>query len=227
MNSSSDIKSLADYIDHTLLKPEATPDAIRTLCEEARVNGFKSVCVNSGYVALAASLLDDTPVLVCSVVGFPLGAMATAAKAVEARGAIDDGAREIDMVVPVGLVKAGEWESVAADIAAVHAACGDVPLKVIFETCLLDDREKRELCRICCDIGVAFVKTSTGFGSGGATLADVRLMRESVGEAIGVKASGGVRDRETALAMIEAGATRLGTSSGVAIVTGSAGTSAY
>ena len=227
MNSSTDIESLAAYVDHTLLKPEATPGAIRTLCEEASVHGFKSVCVNSGYVALAASMLDDTPVLVCSVVGFPLGAMATVAKAAEARGAIDDGAREIDMVVPVGLAKAGEWESVAADIAAVYAACGEVPLKVIFETCLLDDREKRELCRICCDIGVAFVKTSTGFGSGGATLADVRLMRESVGESIGVKASGGVRDRETALAMIEAGATRLGTSSGVAIVTGSAGTSAY
>jgi deoxyribose-phosphate aldolase len=227
MNSSTDIESLAAYIDHTLLKPEATPDAIRTLCEEARFHGFKSVCVNSGYVSLAASLLDETPVLVCSVVGFPLGAMASTSKAGEARGAIADGAREIDMVVPVGLVKAGEWESVAADIAAVYAACGDVPLKVIFETCLLDDREKQALCRICRDIGVAFVKTSTGFGSGGATLSDVRLMRASVGESIGVKASGGVRDRETALAMIEAGATRLGTSSGIAIVTGSAGESAY
>ena len=227
MSSPTDNESLAAYIDHTLLKPEATPDEIRSLCEEAEDHGFKSVCVNSGYVTLAASLLADTPVLVCSVVGFPLGAMATAAKAAEARGAIVDGAGEIDMVVPVGLVKAGEWELVAADIGAVFAACGDVPLKVIFETCLLDDRQKRELCRICRDIGVAFVKTSTGFGSGGATLADVRLMRESVGEAVGVKASGGVRDRETALAMIEAGATRLGTSSGVAIVTGGAGTSAY
>ena len=227
MSHSSPSESLAAYIDHTLLKPEATPAAIRQLCEEARRHGFKSLCVNPGYVALAASLLADTPVLVCSVVGFPLGAMATAAKAAEARGAIADGAAEIDMVVPVGLVKAGEWASVAADIGAVLAACGEVPLKVIFETCLLEDEEKRQLCRICRELGVAFVKTSTGFGSGGATLADVQLMRESAGESVGVKASGGVRDRETALAMIEAGATRLGTSAGVAIVTGSAATAGY
>jgi deoxyribose-phosphate aldolase len=227
MSKLSSSEPLAAYIDHTLLKPEATPAAIRRLCEEARLHGFKSVCVNSGYVALAASLLAETPVLVCSVVGFPLGAMATAAKAAEARGAIVDGAGEIDMVVPVGLVKAGEWASVAADIGAVLAACGEVPLKVIFETCLLDDEEKRQLCRLCRELGVAFVKTSTGFGSGGATLADVRLMRASVGDSAGVKASGGVRDRETALAMIEAGATRLGTSSGVAIVTGTAGAADY
>ncbi len=227
MSKIPDGESLAAYIDHTLLKPEATPEAIQQLCEEAVTHSFKSVCVNSGYVAMAASQLRDTPVLVCSVVGFPLGAMASAAKAAEARAAVSDGAQEIDMVVPIGLVKAGEWAAVAADIGAVFAACGRVPLKVIFENCLLSDDEKRELCRICVDIGVAFVKTSTGFSSGGATLEDVRLMREAVGDVVGVKASGGVRDRETALAMIEAGATRLGTSSGVVIMQGEAGGTGY
>lgn len=219
--------SLAAYIDHTLLKPEATPDAILRLCAEAREHRFKSVCVNSRFVDLCRSALEGSKVLVCSVVGFPLGAMATAAKVAEARGAIADGAAEIDMVVPVGMARAGDWEAVTADISAVYAACGGIPLKVIFETCLLGRQEKLALCRICRDIGVAFVKTSTGFGGGGATLEDVRLLREAVGEGVGVKASGGVRDRATALAMIAAGATRLGTSSGVAIVSGTAGEAAY
>ncbi|TXS96551.1 deoxyribose-phosphate aldolase [Parahaliea maris] len=227
MSQSPNSDSLAAYIDHTLLKPEATPAAILGLCNEAKEHNFKSVCVNSRFVALCASPLDQSGVLVCSVVGFPLGAMATAAKAAETRGAIADGAGEIDMVVPIGMVKAGDWEAVAADISAVYAACGSIPLKVIFETCLLEREEKLALCRICRDIGVAFVKTSTGFAGGGATLEDVRLMREAVGEAVGVKASGGVRDRATALAMIDAGATRLGTSSGVAIVSGSAGEGDY
>jgi len=216
-------ENLAQLIDHTLLKPEATPQAIAELCREAMEHGFKSVCVNSGYVAYAAAQLDESDVLVCSVVGFPLGAMATAVKTAEARQAIADGAREIDMVVPIGLVKAGEWDAVAADVGAVLAACGKVPLKVIFETCLLEEAEIRSLCRICRELGVAFVKTSTGFAGGGATASDVRLMRDCVGETVGVKASGGVRDRSSALAMIQAGANRLGTSSGVAIVSGAAG----
>lgn len=211
---------LAGYIDHTLLKPEATPVDIAHLCQEARAHGFKTVCVNSAYVAQAKSELSESTVLVCSVVGFPLGAMNSSAKAAEVRCAIDDGADEIDMVVPVGQVKAGNWDAVGDDIGAVLAACGDKPLKVIFETCLLSTDEKRALCRICKELGVAFVKTSTGFGSAGASLDDVKLMRQAVGEGVGVKASGGVRDRDTALAMIEAGATRLGTSSGVAIVSG-------
>ena len=211
---------LAGYIDHTLLKPEATPADITQLCQEARDHGFKTVCVNSAYVAQAKTELTASAVLVCSVVGFPLGAMASSAKAAEVRCAIADGADEIDMVVSVGQVKAGNWDLVGRDIGAVFSACGDKPLKVIFETCLLNTDEKLALCRICNDLGVAFVKTSTGFGGAGASLDDVKLMRKAVGEGVGVKASGGVRDRDTALAMVEAGATRLGTSSGVAIVSG-------
>jgi deoxyribose-phosphate aldolase len=221
------VSQLAKTIDHTLLKPEATPGQIRQLCDEARVYEFKSVCVNSRYVPLAAQCLAGSDVLVCSVVGFPLGAMATGVKAYEAEQAIAAGAGEIDMVVAIGQVKAGQWDAVAADISAVFDACGDTTLKVIFETSMLEDGEKRRLCEICTEIGVAFVKTSTGFGGGGATLDDVKLMSETVGAGVAVKASGGVRDRETALAMIEAGATRLGTSSGVAIVSGTEAGTGY
>lgn len=218
---------LASYIDHTLLKPEATPEQIEQLCSEARQHAFKTVCVNSGYVALAAGCLAGSGVGVCSVVGFPLGAMASAAKALEARTAIDDGATEIDMVIAIGLARAGDWDGVRADIDSVFQACGPIPLKVIFETSLLDDAQIVKLCELCTDIGVAFVKTSTGFGSAGANEHLVRLMSTSVGENVAVKASGGVRDTATARLMIAAGASRLGTSSGVAIVGGEAGGEGY
>ncbi|MEH6586993.1 MAG: deoxyribose-phosphate aldolase [Halioglobus sp.] len=218
---------LAQYIDHTLLKPEATPAQIEQLCAEAAQHSFKTVCVNSAMVASAASFLTGSGVGTCSVVGFPLGAMATAAKAFEAQTAITHGASEIDMVIAVGLVKAGDWDAVRSDIEAVFQACGSVPLKVIFETCLLDDNQIVRLCQLCTEVGVAFVKTSTGFGSGGASERLVRLMAESVGEGIAVKASGGVRDVVSARQMIAAGASRLGTSSGVAIVRGEAGKGNY
>ena len=223
----SDSDDLARYIDHTLLKPEATPEQVRALCAEAARHHFRTVCVNSRYAALAAAELAGSPVDVCCVVGFPLGAMHSDAKAFEASTAIANGASEIDMVIALGPALAGDWEEVRDDIEAVYKACGAAPLKVIFETSLLDDEQIRTLCRLCTEVGVAFVKTSTGFGSGGATLNQVRLMADSIGGAVQVKASGGIRDRETALAMIEAGATRLGTSSGVAIVQGEAGGDGY
>jgi xanthosine phosphorylase len=213
---------LAKTIDHTLLAPDATDSQIRELCRQAAEHRFYSVCVNSANVPLAASALAGSGVKVCSVVGFPLGAGLSAAKAFEASAAIAAGAGEIDMVINLGALKSGRFDAVKDDIAAVHAACGAVPLKVILETGLLSDDEKVRVCEICRELGVAFVKTSTGFGHGGATIADVTLMRRTVGPDLGVKASGGVRDRQAAIAMIEAGATRLGTSSGVAIVTNQA-----
>jgi len=219
--------ALASRIDHTLLAADASRARIAQLCAEARAHGFYSVCVNSGQVPYAAEQLAGSAVKVCAVVGFPLGAGLSAAKAFEAAQAIAAGAGEIDMVLNIGWLKDGLLDEVAADIAEVLAACGAVPLKVILETGLLDDDQKRQACRICRDLGVAFVKTSTGFGHGGATLEDVRLMREEVGPELGVKASGGVRDRAMALAMLEAGATRLGTSSGVAIVSGGEGGAGY
>ena len=212
--------ALAQYIDHTLLAADATREQIATLCREAQEHGFYSVCVNSGQVPYAASLLTDGQVKVCAVVGFPLGAGLSDTKAFEARQAIAAGAGEIDMVLNVGALKDGLLDRVSDDIAAVKQACGDVPLKVILETCLLDDAQKTKACEICRELGVAFVKTSTGFSRSGATLEDVALMRKVVGADVGVKASGGVRDYKTAIAMIEAGATRLGTSSGIAIISG-------
>ncbi|OJA91242.1 deoxyribose-phosphate aldolase [Burkholderia ubonensis] len=209
---------LAQTIDHTLLAADACDAQIRELCRQAAEHRFYSVCVNSANVPLAARALAGTGVNVCAVVGFPLGAGLSAAKAFEASAAIAAGAGEIDMVINLGALKSGRLADVTADIAAVQAACGPVPLKVILETGLLTDDEKVRVCEICREQRVAFVKTSTGFGHGGATLADVALMRRTVGPEIGVKASGGVRDRAAAVAMIDAGATRLGTSSGVAIV---------
>jgi deoxyribose-phosphate aldolase len=223
----SDRRQLAATIDHTLLKPDATAAAIDRLCDEAIEYGFAAVCVNSRWIGRVARRLGDAASLPCSVVGFPLGASIPAAAADETRRAIEAGAREIDMVLSIGDAVAGNWQAVREGIATVHTACYDVPLKVILETCLLDDEQKRRACEICRDLGVAFVKTSTGFSSGGATIDDVRLMRETVGPGIGVKASGGIRDRETALAMLEAGATRLGCSAGVAIVGGGADAGAY
>jgi deoxyribose-phosphate aldolase len=218
--SQIDPAALAQTIDHTLLAADATREQIATLCQEARTHGFYSVCVNSGYVPYAAQLLAGQAVKVCAVVGFPLGAGLSESKAAEAALAIEAGAGEIDMVLNIGALKDGLFDAVRDDIAAVKHACHEVPLKVILETCLLDDAQKVRACEICRDLGVAFVKTSTGFSRSGATLDDVRLMRRVVGPSIGVKASGGVRDHATALAMIEAGATRLGTSSGIAIVSG-------
>ena len=216
--------ALAQYIDHTLLAADASREQIATLCREAQEHGFYSVCVNSGQVPHAAQLLAGQKVKVCAVVGFPLGAGLTASKAFEAAQAIAAGAGEIDMVLNIGALKEGLLEVVRDDIDAVKQACGIVPLKVILETCLLDDEQKIRACEICRELNVAFVKTSTGFSRSGATVEDVALMRRVVGVDIGVKASGGVRDYATAVAMIEAGATRLGTSSGISIVTGAQAT---
>ena len=208
---------VAKYIDHTILKADAQPKEIERLCQEANTYGFAAVCVNAGYVSLAKSLIDDG-VKIASVVGFPLGATSTAAKAAETATAVSDGATEIDMVINVGWLKAGLYAQVEADIKAVVAAAGGALVKVIIEAALLSDADKVRACELSKAAGAAYVKTSTGFGPGGATIADVALMRKTVGSDIGVKASGGVRTLEAALAMIEAGASRIGTSSGVAIV---------
>jgi len=210
---------MAKYIDHTLLKPDATIDAVAKLCAEAIAYGFKAVCVNSGHVAYIAGKLQGTGVAVCTVVGFPLGAMQMRAKAFEAENAIAEGANEIDMVLNIGALKGGDRKIVEADIRAVRqAAAGPIVLKVIIETCLLTAEEKVQACKIAKNAGADFVKTSTGFSSGGATVEDVALMRKTVGRQMGVKASGGIKDWSTAAAMIRAGASRIGTSSGIAIV---------
>ena len=212
---------LCRYIDHTLLRADAVPEEIERLCREAVEHRFASVCVNGKYVPLAARLTAGTDVGVACVVGFPLGAMASEAKAFEAAKAVRDGAREIDMVIDIGAAKAHDFSAVERDVRAVVRAAEGRAVKAIIETCLLTDDEKRAACRAAVAGGAAFVKTSTGFSKGGATVEDVRLMRETVGPDIGVKASGGVRTREAAEAMIAAGATRIGTSSGVAICGGS------
>jgi deoxyribose-phosphate aldolase len=212
---------MARFIDHTLLKPEATLPAFDLLCEEAIQYGFKAVCVNSGWVAYVAAKLKGTQIAVCSVVGFPLGAMHSRAKAVEARQAVEDGAQELDMVLNIGSMKAGHLKAVEADILAVRReAEHPILLKVIIETCLLTTAEKVKACEIAKNAGADFVKTSTGFSSGGATLIDVALMRKTVGSGMGVKASGGIKDFATAAAMIAAGATRIGAGAGVAIISG-------
>ncbi|OCJ30747.1 deoxyribose-phosphate aldolase [Serratia sp. 14-2641] len=212
----------ARYIDHTLLAMDTTESQINQLCEEARQHNFYAVCVNSGYVPLAAHLLQESNVKVCSVIGFPLGAGLTVSKAFEAKAAIAAGAQEIDMVINVGWLKSGLNDEVKADIAAVREVCAAIPLKVILETCLLNDEQIVVVCEMCRELDVAFVKTSTGFSTGGAREDHVKLMRATVGSEMGVKASGAVRDRATAGKMIAAGATRIGTSSGVAIVSGDA-----
>lgn len=228
-------ETLRDYIDHTLLKPEATREQIEALCKEAAEHQFHSVCVNSCWVGLCSKLLrgdgpageghsdkaGDEGVKVCTVVGFPLGAMETKAKAFEAENAVRQGADEVDMVLNIGALKSGDVEKAEGDIRAVRDACGKgTILKVIIETALLNETEKIKACKIVKRAGADFVKTSTGFSSGGATLSDVALMRKTVGPKMGVKAAGGIRSFEDALAMIDAGATRLGTSSGVALVQG-------
>lgn len=209
------MKNLAPYIDHTLLKPEATEEQIRTLCKEAQQFQFFSVCVNSFYVPLCKELLKNSSVKVCSVVGFPLGAMSTEAKAFETRQAIQDGADEVDMVINIGALKDQKKDFVRKDIAAVVAAAQGKKVKVIIETSLLSQEEKTLACELSKEARAHFVKTSTGFNGGGATVEDIFLMKKVVGTQLEVKASGGVRDAQTAWTMIEAGATRLGTSSGV------------
>lgn len=216
------LSNLAGYIDHTLLKPEATVAEIDELCAEALRHRFASVCVNGVWVQRCAEILAGSGVLVCTVVGFPLGACAPEVKAYEARRAIEDGACEIDMVQNVGALKSGDDEFCRRDIAGVAEICHKLgaKLKVILETCLLTDEEKVRACENAKRAGADFVKTSTGFNKGGATVEDVALMRRAVGPALGVKASGGVRDAETARRMIEAGATRIGASASVEIVRG-------
>lgn len=209
---------LAKYIDHTLLKPAATPDDILTICEEAKHYKTASVCVNSCYVPLVHQALLGSGVKTCCVVGFPLGAMSTAAKAEETRIAVKAGAEEVDMVQNIGYVKTGEWGLVEQDIAAVVKAAAPAQVKVILETCLLTEEEKIKCCQIAKNAGAAFVKTSTGFSTGGATTADIALMRQTVGANMGVKASGGIHSAEEALAMLEAGASRIGASSTKQIV---------
>ena len=211
---------LAKYIDHTLLKPDATAAQILKVCDEAKAYHFASVCVNPSRIALVAKALEGTDVTPCCVVGFPLGAVPSESKAAEAAVAVKNGAREVDMVIDIGAAKDGDWDRVQEDIARVKAACAPAKLKVIIETCLLTDEEKVQACLAAKRANADFVKTSTGFSKGGATVADVRLMRQTVGAEMGVKASGGIHNRAEALSMIEAGATRIGASSGIAIVTG-------
>lgn len=211
---------LAAFIDHTLLKPDATTSQIEKLCAEAREHRFFSVCVNGSWVAVARHFLDGSDVKVASVVGFPLGAMCSDAKRFETEAAIDDGAHEIDVVLNVARLKDGDDKYVLRELTDVVEAADERTVKVILETCLLTDAEKVRACKIVVESGAHFVKTSTGFSTGGATIADVKLMRATVGPKFGVKASGGIRDAKTAAAMIEAGATRLGVSAGVAIVKG-------
>ncbi len=205
-------------IDHTLLKAEATRSDIERVCEEARTHGFASVCVNSGWIQTVAELLAGTSTLPIAVVGFPLGAMTPSAKAFEAREAIRLGAREIDMVLPIGKLKQGATDEVLEDIRAVVEASRPYPVKVILETSSLTREEKILACQLSVQAGAAFVKTSTGFGGGGATVQDIQLMRQTVGPNVGVKASGGIRTLADALAMLQAGANRLGASASVAIV---------
>ena len=211
--------SIAKLIDHTVLKSQTTRKQVETLCREAAHYGFASVCVNPCWVSLCAELLRDSGVAVCTVIGFPLGANTSAVKAFEAAEAIRQGAAEVDMVLNIGALKDGDYELVREDIGAVVAAAeGKALVKVILETCLLTEEEKRVACRLCKEMGADFVKTSTGFSTGGATVEDIALMRAAVGEEMGVKASGGIRNYAVAKAMVEAGASRIGASAGVQIV---------
>jgi len=211
-------EQLAGMIDHSLLKPQSTREDLKTLCREAVAHGFKAVCVNPVHVADAATLLQGENPLVCSVVGFPFGTHTPAAKAAETAEVIRLGAREVDMVLRVGALKEGRDDEAEEDIAAVVRAAGGCPVKVILETCYLTEEEKVRGCLLAVKAGAAFVKTSTGYGSAGATVADLRLMRKTVGDEIGVKAAGGIRTLADALAMIDAGANRIGASASVAIL---------
>ncbi|MGT2934742.1 deoxyribose-phosphate aldolase [Streptococcus castoreus] len=215
------------YIDHTLLKADSVQSQLDQLIDEAKTYDFASVCVNPSWVAYAAKALKDSDVKVCTVVGFPLGATTSATKAFETKDAIANGADEIDMVINIGLLKQGNDQAVEDDMRAVVEASGDKLVKVIIEACLLTDEEKVRACQLAVKAGVDFVKTSTGFSTGGATISDVKLMRQTVGPDIGVKAAGGARSLEDALAFIEAGATRIGTSAGVTIMRGEVANGGY
>ena len=218
---------MAGLIDHTLLKPEASAEDLEKLCAEARKYNFASVCVNSSNVARSRALLGSSQVMVCAVVGFPLGAMSSGSKAFEARDAVRNGAAEIDMVVNIGALKAGDYATVQEDISRVVAAARPAHVKVILETGMLTDEEKVAGCILSKLAGAHFVKTSTGFGKGGATAEDIALMRRVVGGAMGVKASGGIKSADDVRRMVEAGATRIGASASVAIVSGRVSTSSY
>lgn len=221
-------KNYAAMIDHTILKAEATKEQIEKVCAEAKQFGFASVCVNPTWVKLSSELLQNTDVLVCTVIGFPLGANTSAVKAFEAKDAIANGAKEVDMVLNIGALKDHNDELVQADIAAVvEAAKGSAIVKVIIESCLLTDEEKVRACELTVAAGADFVKTSTGFSVGGATAEDIALMRKTVGPHLGVKASGGVRSLEDMEKMMKAGATRIGASSGVSIMNGVISDSQY
>jgi deoxyribose-phosphate aldolase len=220
-------QNYAAMIDHTLLKADATRDQIATICEEAKKYVFASVCVNPTWVKYSAELLAGTEVKVCTVIGFPLGANTSEVKAFETKNAIENGAGEIDMVINIGALKNGEYDLVRDDIKAVVDAANGTLVKVIIETCLLTDEEKVKACELSVEAGADFVKTSTGFSTGGATAEDIALMRKTVGPDLGVKASGGVRSLEDMQKMIENGATRIGASSGVAIMNGLTSDSNY
>ena len=215
------------YIDHTLLKPESTQAQIDQLVAEAIEQQFASVCVNPTWVSYAAKLLKGTGVNVCTVIGFPLGANTSSVKAFETKDAIINGADEIDMVINIGQLKSGQYDAVEADIRAVVEASGNKLVKVIIETCLLTDEEKVKACQLAVAAGADYVKTSTGFSTAGANVTDVKLMRETVGPNIGVKAAGGARSYADAEAFVEAGATRIGTSAGLAIINGESVDSSY
>ena len=212
-------QNIAALIDHTLLLPEATPEMVARLCREAVARGFYAVCVAPVFVKHARESLAGSGVKVCTVIGFPAGMNLTDVKVLETQRAIQHGADELDMVMNIGAAKAGDWEQVGNDVAGVVNRAGGKTVKVILETCLLTDEEKLRACEVCVAAGAGFVKTSTGFSRNGATEADVRLLRAAVGDDAGVKASGGIRDYATACRMIEAGATRLGTSSSLKIIT--------
>ncbi len=211
--------ALNTYIDHTLLKANTTVDDIKKLCAEAKEHHFYAVCVNSYYVALAESELMHTDVNIAAVIGFPLGATITKVKVYEAQQCIDDGANEIDMVLNIGLLKSGYYKIIEEEIKAIKKAIGKHVLKVIFENCYLTDEEKKIACQLSLNAGADFIKTSTGFGTGGATIKDVQLMKNEVKNAIQIKASGGIRDAKTAKQYIDLGVSRIGTSSGITIVT--------
>lgn len=216
----TDVKRLACAIDHTLLKPDTTASMIEKLCEEAVLYGFATVCVNPFYVELASSILRDSSVKICTVIGFPLGASTTRIKVLEASNAIVNGAKELDIVLSIGSLVAGDYKAVVEDLSTVVsvAAAKKVTSKVIIETCLLNYNQKISACAIVNEVGANFIKTSTGFSTGGATIEDVKLLRANVGRNTLVKASGGIRDAEFALALLDAGAERIGTSNGVRMI---------
>jgi deoxyribose-phosphate aldolase len=221
------LKNLASYIDHTLLKPETTELHIRQLCKEALENHFFSVCINTSFIPLCKELLKNSQIKICAVIGFPLGAMSTDAKAFETQWAIQKGADEIDMVIQVGFLKNHQYDYIYNDIAKVVEAAQNRPVKVIIETSLLSHEEKIKACQLSKDAKAHFVKTCTGFAGGGATVEDVLLMKSIVGDAMEVKASGGIRNLASAEALLKAGATRLGTSSGVQLVKNQTASGAY